>query len=381
MRCYAVIFNGPTKHIMRKKRFVIGRREKDFEKDLILESSLISRRHCELTWFAGRIFLKCLGKNGIFINENHRQPGSILYRLPKRCHIRFPNTSLKLLVQCQSKRLTDSVKRPKRLNVIHENTIDSPQHLSDVEDKELKICKSASLTVSYASTNRRKQLLTTISPSKSLIVDNVLNGKQTDSTQISETFNHQQSQKPQILNTTVVSLDQPTSTPLLWDINSESTGPFISTVKPPYSFAQLIVQALASQPTRRLTLSGIYHFISQNYPYYRLEDKGWQNSVRHNLSLNKHFCKAPRTPDEPGKGCYWLIDPQFEERFISQAFRRRRYQDDQRATVRQHQQSTTITTYQTLHPVTQQYAFIPSSWGASKSSVAFGLINAGSLSS
>ena len=48
--------------------------------------------------------------------------------------------------------------------------------------------------------------------------------------------------------------------------------------KPPYSYAQLIVQAITSAPDRQLTLSGIYAYITKNYPYYRSADKGWQVS-------------------------------------------------------------------------------------------------------
>jgi len=56
--------------------------------------------------------------------------------------------------------------------------------------------------------------------------------------------------------------------------DGQMTG--IGRSKPPYSYAQLIVQAIASNPDHQLTLSGIYAYISRNYPYYRPNDKGWQ---------------------------------------------------------------------------------------------------------
>jgi len=46
--------------------------------------------------------------------------------------------------------------------------------------------------------------------------------------------------------------------------------------KPPYSYAQLIVQAIMSTVDKQLTLSGIYAYITHNYPYYKATDKGWQ---------------------------------------------------------------------------------------------------------
>lgn len=49
--------------------------------------------------------------------------------------------------------------------------------------------------------------------------------------------------------------------------------------KPPYSYAQLIVQAICTAPDKQLTLSGIYSYITKNYPYYRTADKGWQAST------------------------------------------------------------------------------------------------------
>lgn len=50
--------------------------------------------------------------------------------------------------------------------------------------------------------------------------------------------------------------------------------------KPPYSYAQLIVQAICTAPDKQLTLSGIYSYITKNYPYYRTADKGWQVNQR-----------------------------------------------------------------------------------------------------
>ena len=88
--------------------------------------------------------------------------------------------------------------------------------------------------------------------------------------------------------------------------------------KPGHSYAMLIGMAILRSPHRRLTLSQIYKWISDNYSFYSPQDAGWQNSIRHNLSLNKAFIKQERPKDDPGKGNYWAIEQGMEHQFMKE---------------------------------------------------------------
>ena len=77
--------------------------------------------------------------------------------------------------------------------------------------------------------------------------------------------------------------------------------------KPSMSYANLIAEAIIKSPEKALVLSDIYEAINAKYPYYDLESQGWQNSIRHNLSLNKNFTKEKKDKTGLKRGWYWKL--------------------------------------------------------------------------
>lgn len=80
--------------------------------------------------------------------------------------------------------------------------------------------------------------------------------------------------------------------------------------RPPHSYASMIAQAILNSKEQKMTLRDIYNWVQEKYPHlYESNETGWQNTIRHNLSLNRCFYKLPKSSSR-GKGSYWTIDMQ-----------------------------------------------------------------------
>ncbi|KAH0631956.1 hypothetical protein JD844_019891 [Phrynosoma platyrhinos] len=132
--------------------------------------------------------------------------------------------------------------------------------------------------------------------------------------------------------------------------------------RPAYSYIALIAMAIQQSPSNKVTLSGIYDFIMKKFPYYRTNQRAWQNSIRHNLSLNS--CFVPRTEgNDKGKGNYWSFASGCEsmlDLFENGNYRRRRRRRNVKREPREKRLSGEMGCLPTLSPMDSAFPKISS---------------------
>ncbi|XP_016324145.1 forkhead box protein K1-like isoform X1 [Sinocyclocheilus anshuiensis] len=285
---------------MRQRTVTVGRNSSHGSVDVNMgHSSFISRRHLQITFEEPHFYLRCLGKNGVFVDGVFQRRGAPPLLLPRECTFRFPSTVIKIQFTALYHKATQKKEAP----------------VSPVRPLYPQI---SPLKISIPENDFRTMMSPLPSPTGTISVPNSCPASPRGAGSSGYRYGHN--------ITSDLQLAAEFAAKAVSEQRAEATGGDSpkDESKPPYSYAQLIVQAISSAPDRQLTLSGIYAHITKHYPYYRTADKGWQNSIRHNLSLNRYFIKVPRSQEEPGKGSFWRVDPSSESKLVEQAFRKRR---------------------------------------------------------
>uniref|UniRef100_A0A8C9XXY6 Forkhead box K2 n=1 Tax=Sander lucioperca TaxID=283035 RepID=A0A8C9XXY6_SANLU len=283
-------------YMMKKRSVTIGRNSSQGSVDVSMgHSSFISRRHLEIFTASddgtgnGDFYLRCLGKNGVFVDGVFLRRGAPPLQLPRMCTFRFPSTNIKITFTALSsgkkvkREAPESPVKPVQPH-ISPLTINIPDNIAHL----MSPLPSPTGTISAANSCPS-------SPRGAGSSGYRMGGRMVSSAEL------------QLMNDN----SQPEN-----DKDASGGDSPKDDSKPPYSYAQLIVQAITLAPDKQLTLNGIYNHITKNYPYYRTADKGWQ------VSSGLTFGYSRR--EEPGKGSFWRIDPSSEGKLIEQAFRKRR---------------------------------------------------------
>ncbi|XP_076865311.1 forkhead box protein K1 [Brachyhypopomus gauderio] len=287
--------------VMRQRTVTVGRNSSHGSVDVNMgHSSFISRRHLQITFEEPDFYLRCLGKNGVFVDGVFQRRGAPPIQLPRECTFRFPSTVIKIQFTA----------------LYHKETLKEEPPASPVRALYPHI---SPLKINIPESDLRSVMSPLPSPTGTISVPNSCPASPRGAGSSGYRYGRNVTSDLQLAaEYAAKAMSEQQRTEVSGGDSPKDES------KPPYSYAQLIVQAISSAPDRQLTLSGIYAHITKHYPYYRTADKGWQNSIRHNLSLNRYFIKVPRSQEEPGKGSFWRVDPSSEAKLVEQAFRKRR---------------------------------------------------------
>merc|ERR1719362_1196152 len=78
-------------------------------------------------------------------------------------------------------------------------------------------------------------------------------------------------------------------------------------IKPKMSFSELIAETLENSTNNMSTLSDMFLFISAKYPYYKMGNHGWKDSIKRRLAIDKRYTKVVEN-----KGSYWTLSKKDE---------------------------------------------------------------------
>ncbi|KAK6511939.1 transcription factor, variant 2 [Arthrobotrys musiformis] len=267
-------------------------------------SKLVSREHAVIQYDTVEYrcwILEVLGRNGVKIDDEQHKRGSTV-RLRSGSMFEIAGVQMLFVLPDQAPAVVDSVLR--RAQEIQAEYL--PEHDSQENHPESTQLSSEAgfLKSKRKVSNLKRKSDTQVRPPSS-------SGSQAPSTVQPNTAN----------SAATLNKDLHTSPSYHRGLMLESTEDIdyslesSKEIKPPLSYAILIAQAILSSSDQKLTLANIYAWIQENYSFYRFAASGWQNSIRHNLSLNQAFQKVPRRTDEPGKGMKWQIAPDFLEEY------------------------------------------------------------------
>uniref|UniRef100_A0A671STI7 Forkhead box protein K1-like n=1 Tax=Sinocyclocheilus anshuiensis TaxID=1608454 RepID=A0A671STI7_9TELE len=253
---------------MRQRTVTVGRNSSHGSVDVNMgHSSFISRRHLQISFEEPHFYLRCLGKNGVFVDGVFQRRGAPPLLLPRECTFRFPSTVIKIQFTA----------------LYHKETQKEEAPVSPVRPLYPQI---SPLKISIPENDFRSMMSPLPSPTGTISVPNSCPASPRGAGSSGYRYGHN--------ITSDLQLAAECAAKAVSEQRTEATGGDSpkDESKPPYSYAQLIVQAISSAPDRQLTLSGIYAHITKHYPYYRT--------------------------------AFWRVDPSSESKLVEQAFRKRR---------------------------------------------------------